>query len=160
MLFSSVRRLRLFLLFLLIPVLTVLVAAGSVSSGEKNLPPVPETERRVVVDTLHGIEIEDPYRWLEDQESEQTRDWLEAGTPLIKSEGIEIVRILRETFPQKTIVADLKTMDTGALETEMAAKAGADIVCVMAASDDSTIKEAVASAHKYGTKIMVDLLGV
>ncbi|MFO8078113.1 MAG: 3-hexulose-6-phosphate synthase [Thermoplasmatota archaeon] len=87
-------------------------------------------------------------------------DWLEAGTPLIKSEGIEIVRILRETFPQQTIVADLKTMDTGALETEMAAKAGADIVCVMAASDDSTIKEAVASAHKYGTKIMVDLLGV
>ncbi len=87
-------------------------------------------------------------------------DWLEAGTPLIKSEGIEIVRVLRETFPQKTIVADLKTMDTGAVETEMAAKAGADIVCVMAASDDSTITEAVESAHKYGTKIMVDLLGV
>jgi len=87
-------------------------------------------------------------------------DWLEAGTPLIKSEGMNIIRRLRETFPQKTIVADLKTMDTGALETEMAAKAGADIVCVMAASDDSTIKEAVESAHKYGIKIMVDLLGV
>ena len=81
-------------------------------------------------------------------------DWLEAGTPLIKSEGMNIIRRLRETFPQKTIVADLKTMDTGALETEMAAKAGADIVCVLAASDDSTIKEAVESAHKYGIKII------
>ncbi len=87
-------------------------------------------------------------------------EWLEAGTPLIKSEGIAIVRTLRETFPKNIIVADLKTMDTGALETEMAAKAGADIVCIMAASDDSTIKESVQSAQKYGIKVMVDLLGV
>ena len=65
-------------------------------------------------------------------------DWLEAGTPLIKSEGMDIIRQLREQFPGKTIVADMKTMDTGALETEMAAKAGADVICLLAASDDST----------------------
>lgn len=87
-------------------------------------------------------------------------DWLEAGTPLIKSEGMEIVRTLKKTFPKKTIVADMKTMDTGALETEMAAKAGADIVCILAASDDSTILDALRSARKYGTKIMADLIGV
>ena len=87
-------------------------------------------------------------------------DWLEAGTPLIKSEGMEIVRKLKETFPKKTLVADMKTMDTGAFETEMAAKAGADIVCVLAASDDSTIIDALKSGRKYGTKIMVDLIGV
>ena len=87
-------------------------------------------------------------------------DWLEAGTPLIKSEGMEIVRKLKELFPKKTIVADMKTMDTGALETEMAAKAGADVVCILAASNNSTIKDALKSARKYGTKIMVDLIGV
>ena len=87
-------------------------------------------------------------------------DWLEAGTPLIKSEGMDIVRKLKETFPGKTIVADMKTMDTGAFETEMASKAGADIVVILGVSDDSTIKDAVKSARKYGTKIMVDLIGV
>jgi 3-hexulose-6-phosphate synthase/6-phospho-3-hexuloisomerase len=87
-------------------------------------------------------------------------DWLEAGTPLIKSEGMDIVRQFREQFPGKTIVADMKTMDTGALETEMAAKAGADVICLLAASDDSTILDAVKSARKYGVKLMVDLIGV
>ena len=87
-------------------------------------------------------------------------DWLEAGTPLIKSEGMDVIRQLREAFPGKTVVADMKTMDTGALETEMAAKAGADIVSILAASDDSTILEACQSARKYGAKIMIDLIGV
>ena len=86
--------------------------------------------------------------------------WLEAGTPLIKSEGMDIVRKLKQTFPKQTIVADMKTVDTGALETEMAAKAGADVVCILGASDDSTILDALKSARKYGTKIMVDLIGV
>jgi 3-hexulose-6-phosphate synthase/6-phospho-3-hexuloisomerase len=54
----------------------------------------------------------------------------------------------------------MKTMDTGALETEMAAKAGADVICLLGASDDSTIRDAVKSARKYGVKLMVDLLGV
>jgi 3-hexulose-6-phosphate synthase/6-phospho-3-hexuloisomerase len=87
-------------------------------------------------------------------------DWLEAGTPLIKSEGLDVVRKLKEMFPKKTIVADMKTMDTGALETEIAAKAGADIVCILAASDDITIIDSLKSARKYGVKIMVDLIGV
>jgi 3-hexulose-6-phosphate synthase/6-phospho-3-hexuloisomerase len=87
-------------------------------------------------------------------------DWIEAGTPLIKSEGMDIVRQFREQFPGKTIVADMKTMDTGALETEMAAKAGADIISILAASDDSTIRDASKSARKYGAKLMVDLIGV
>ena len=87
-------------------------------------------------------------------------DWIEAGTPLIKSEGMDIVRQLRESFPGKTIVADMKTMDTGALETEMAANAGADVVCLLGAADECTIEDAVKSARKFGVKIMVDLIGV
>src|SRR6266704_3267367 len=87
-------------------------------------------------------------------------DWLEAGTPLIKSEGIEAVRQLKKSFPGKTIVADLKTMDTGAFEVEIAVKAGADVVTVMGVTDDATILEAVQAARRYGAKIMVDLMRV
>ena len=87
-------------------------------------------------------------------------DWLEAGTPLIKSEGMDIVRKLKDTFPDKSLIADMKTMDTGAFETEMASKAGADVVCILAASDNSTIADAIKSARKYGSEIMVDLIGV
>ncbi len=87
-------------------------------------------------------------------------DWLEAGTPLIKSEGMEIVRKLKQSYPEKILVADMKTMDTGAIETEMAAKAGADIICILAASDDSTILDALKSARSYGSKIMADLIGI
>ncbi|OGS66510.1 MAG: bifunctional hexulose-6-phosphate synthase/ribonuclease regulator [Euryarchaeota archaeon RBG_19FT_COMBO_69_17] len=87
-------------------------------------------------------------------------DWIEAGTPLVKSEGVESVRALRKACPGKTIVADLKVMDTGALEVEMAAKAGADVVTVMGVTDDATITEAVKAARRYGARIMVDLMRV
>ena len=87
-------------------------------------------------------------------------DWLEAGTPLIKSEGMDIIRLLKKEFPDNPLVADMKTMDTGAFETEMAAKAGADVVCILAAADNSTITDALRSGKKYGTKIMADLIGV
>src|SRR5919198_5518237 len=87
-------------------------------------------------------------------------DWIEAGTPLIKSEGMEAVRALRKACPGRTIVADLKTMDTGAFEVEIAAKAGADVITVMGVTDDATILEAVKAARRYGSKIMVDLMRI
>jgi prolyl oligopeptidase len=37
----------------------------------------PFTDIELVTDILHGIEIVDPYRWLEDQTSSATRAWLE-----------------------------------------------------------------------------------
>lgn len=87
-------------------------------------------------------------------------DWLEAGTLLIKSEGLDAVRTLRNEFPNHTIVADMKTADTGRMEVEIAAKSGADIVCVLGGVSDSTIKECIEAGRNYGAKIMVDLLEV
>jgi len=87
-------------------------------------------------------------------------DWLEAGTPLIKSEGLNSVRELRREFPRHRIVADMKTMDTGRYEVEAAAKAGADIVIILGVADDSTITEAVEAGKNYGCEIMVDLMNV
>ena len=87
-------------------------------------------------------------------------DWVEAGTPLIKSEGLDAVRELKKAFPDHRIVADLKVMDTGAFEVEIAAKAGADIITVLGAADDDTIADAVRGGELYGAEVMVDLLGV
>ena len=87
-------------------------------------------------------------------------DWVEAGTPLIKSEGLDAVRRLREAFPEKKIVADMKTADTGRLEMEAAAKAGADYAIVLGAASESTIREAIEVGKSYGLGIGVDLLGL
>ncbi|MGD9962688.1 MAG: 3-hexulose-6-phosphate synthase [Thermoplasmata archaeon] len=87
-------------------------------------------------------------------------DWIEAGTPLIKSEGVEIIRKLKKAFPRNIVVADMKTIDVGGAEVEIAAKAGADVVVVLGLSSDPTITEAVLSARQYGAKIMVDLFNV
>jgi 3-hexulose-6-phosphate synthase/6-phospho-3-hexuloisomerase len=85
-------------------------------------------------------------------------DWIEIGTPLIKSEGMDAIRTMRKAFPDRTILADMKTVDTGAMEVEMAAKAGADVVIVLGSADDSTVLDALRSAHKYGVRLMADLI--
>jgi 3-hexulose-6-phosphate synthase / 6-phospho-3-hexuloisomerase len=87
-------------------------------------------------------------------------DWIEAGTPLIKSEGMQAIRSMRDRFPDSIIVADMKVADTGTLEVEMAAKAGANIVCILADADDSVIAESVRAARLYGIRIMADLINV
>ena len=53
-----------------------LMAAGA--AGEPGLDVPPPTEVREVVDTLHGVEVADPYRWLEDREAPETRAWIGA----------------------------------------------------------------------------------
>jgi len=87
-------------------------------------------------------------------------EWIEAGTPLIKSEGMESVRSLKSEFPDHHIVADMKIVDTGFLEVEMAAKAGASVVCILADADDAVITEAVRAASVFGVSLMADLINV
>ncbi|WP_424448290.1 3-hexulose-6-phosphate synthase [Microbacterium arborescens] len=87
-------------------------------------------------------------------------DILELGTPLIKSEGRSAITALKNAHPDKVIFADLKTMDAGELEADLAFDAGADLVTVLGAADDSTIAGAVKSAGARGKGVVVDLIGV
>jgi 3-hexulose-6-phosphate synthase len=85
-------------------------------------------------------------------------DWLEAGTPLLLSEGLRAVEALRARFPDQPLVADLKTMDGGYLEAEMMAKAGADLVVVMGRAHEATIRRVVEAGRDFGIKVMGDNL--
>jgi 3-hexulose-6-phosphate synthase/6-phospho-3-hexuloisomerase len=85
-------------------------------------------------------------------------DIIEAGTPLIKAEGIRCVKMLKERFPDKLICADLKTADAGYLEVEMAAKVGADIISILADAYENTIEQALRASYDFDVDIMVDLI--
>ncbi|WP_420369087.1 3-hexulose-6-phosphate synthase [Curtobacterium sp. L1-20] len=87
-------------------------------------------------------------------------DILELGTPLIKSAGVSAITAMKEAHPDKTVFADLKTMDAGELEADMAFAAGADLVTVLGVAGDSTIAGAVAAGKKHGKGVVVDLIGV
>ena len=73
---------------------------------------------------------------------------------------MRIIEVMREAHPDKKILADLKTMDAGELEAELAFSAGADYVTVLGVADDSTVRGAIAAADTHGKAIVVDLIGV
>ena len=86
--------------------------------------------------------------------------WIESGTPLLKSEGLESIRALRREFPQAYIIADTKTLDAGRTEFEAAAKAGANCATVCVSGSDATVLECVEAGKNYGIDVCVDLLGL
>jgi len=83
-------------------------------------------------------------------------DWLEAGTPLIVSEGARAIRELRARYPRVPVVADLKAMDGGWLEIQIMAKAGASLAVVMGQAHDETVESAVEAGRDFGIGIMGD----
>ncbi|WP_144760857.1 3-hexulose-6-phosphate synthase [Curtobacterium sp. 9128] len=87
-------------------------------------------------------------------------DIIELGTPLIKSAGLSAITAVKEAHPDKIVFADLKTMDAGELEADIAFQAGADLVTVLGVAGDSTISGAIGAAKKHGKGIVVDLIGV
>ncbi len=83
--------------------------------------------------------------------------WLEAGTPLIMSEGMRVVRRMRELFPEAFIVADVKIIDAGRLESSIAIEAGANMVTISGSAGAETISEVIDSCHEEGAKAAIDL---
>ncbi len=87
-------------------------------------------------------------------------DWIEAGTPLVIAEGMHGVRALRERFPERPLVVDLKTMDGGGLEVEIMARAGATHVVVMGQAEPETVELVVRAGKELGVEVMGDNLGM
>ena len=72
----------------------------------------PPTPVEPVTEVLHGVEVTDPYRWLEDQNSPRTRAWLEEQTAYTRSyldaiPGREQIRLrVRELLALKPVISD------------------------------------------------------
>lgn len=89
---------------------------------------------------------------------QEEADWIEIGTSLIKEFGMESVLAFRETFPQKFLLADTKTIDNAIYEAKIAYEAGADAITVMGCGPAVTIDLVAEEARKRGKTYMIDLL--
>ena len=112
---------------------------------------------QVALDCVHLAKARQLAKILEQELSGLTY-LCEAGTPLIKNEGLKNAIPALKTIVGKStkIVADLKTLDTGALEVELAHKAGADIVGISGAAGCETIDAALSKAKECKMPILID----
>lgn len=94
------------------------------------------------------------------KEVEEYIDIVEIGTPVVINEGLHAVKAVKDAFPNLKVLADLKIMDAAGYEVMKASEAGADIVTILGAAEDMSIKGAVEEAQKQGKKILVDMIAV
>jgi len=90
----------------------------------------------------------------------EAADIIEAGTPLLKSVGVRVLRELKARFPGQLIFADTKTMDAGAVEAGLVFEAGADLFSLCSAASRPTLLAGIREAHHRGKQAVVDLIGV
>lgn len=87
-------------------------------------------------------------------------DIIEIGTPLVMREGMRAVREFKRYFPEKELLADLKIMDGGFLEADMAFDAGADYATVLGVTDMLTAQAVMDAAEKHHKQMVVDMICV
>jgi 3-keto-L-gulonate-6-phosphate decarboxylase len=87
-------------------------------------------------------------------------DILEAGTPLIVSQGAGVIGKLARAFPNMPILADYKTMDSGFKNVLITQREGGHYMTVCANATDETVKSAIAEGKKTGIKVVTDTIGV
>ena len=87
-------------------------------------------------------------------------DIAEIGTGLMICEGIQAIKDIKKEYPNLCVLSDIKIMDGGGPISKLVLEAGADIVTVLGASDDMTIKGVVSVAKKLGKEVFVDLINV
>jgi len=87
-------------------------------------------------------------------------DWLEVGTPLIVSQGVNTIGQLKRAYPNYPVLADYKTMDSGGKNVMRTHQQGGQVMTVCGNAPDETIQAAVKASKETGVWVVVDLIGV
>ncbi len=85
---------------------------------------------------------------------------IEVGTPLLKTEGARVANELKKYSNAKFVVADMKTMDTGKLEANIAFRGGADAATVSGFANLDTIDAFVSECKELGIYSVLDCMMV
>ncbi len=85
---------------------------------------------------------------------------IEVGTPLIKRYGARVINDLRQVAKDKFFVADLKTLDVGKVEVDLAYDETADAVVASGLAPGETIDAFVHEAKRMGIYGVVDMMNV
>jgi len=85
---------------------------------------------------------------------------LEAGTPLIKRYGVEVIQKIHSLRPESVVIADMKTLDVGNVEARMAADATADVVGFSGLAPIKTIEKFIEECKKVGVLSLMDTLNM
>jgi len=85
---------------------------------------------------------------------------LEVGTPLLKKYGVKIVRDLREIAKDTFIVVDLKTLDVGKVEVDLAFEERTDAVVASGLAAKEVLDGFIYEAKRLGIYAVVDMMGV
>jgi len=83
---------------------------------------------------------------------------LELGTPLIKRYGTKVISELREIARDVFFVADLKTLDVGKVEVDLAYEETADAVVAAGVASVQTLNAFIHEAQRFGIYAAVDML--
>jgi prolyl oligopeptidase len=84
-------------------ILSLLVVAVGAAGAQTQSAPIgyPAAARGTQVDVYHGVSIADPYRWLEDTDSPETKAWVEAENKVTES--------FLATIPERTAIKNRLT---------------------------------------------------
>lgn len=85
---------------------------------------------------------------------------VEVGTPLIKRYGTRVMNDLRQTNKDAFMVADLKTLDVGKVEVDIAYEDTADAVVAAGLAPPETLDSFVHEAKRLGIYGIIDMLNV
>jgi len=85
---------------------------------------------------------------------------LEVGTPLIKRYGTRGINELRQIAKDKFIIADLKTLDVGKVEVDIAYEDTADAVVAAGLAPAETLDATVSESRRLGIYAVIDMLNV
>jgi bifunctional enzyme Fae/Hps len=85
---------------------------------------------------------------------------IEAGTPLIKRYGVEVVKKIHQIKPESVVLADLKTLSSGKREARMAAEATADVIAFSGLAPIETQEEFIEECREVGALALLDTINL